>query len=87
MNKNQSVMKWNGPFKGLSVTLGHDFFISTIYSNQIKFSKCTYLMKISAIGGLEKSRVLAGLLPQVSSLDRTFENRILERSNTNTFWR
>ena len=41
---------------------------------------CTYLMKISAIGGLEKSRILTGLLPQVSSLDRTFENRILERS-------
>ena len=45
---------------------------------------CTYLMKISAIGGLEKSRILAGLLPQVSSLDRTFENRILERSSNNT---
>ena len=74
-------MKWNGPFKGLSVTLGHEFFISTLYSNPIIFSMCTYLMKISAIGGLEKSRILAGLLPQVSSLDRTFENRILERSN------
>ena len=60
-------MKWNDPFKGLSVTLGHEFFISTLYSNPIIFSMCTYLMKISAIGGLEKSRILTGLLPQVST--------------------